>query len=331
MGNKKSKSKVQLSLRVLILGIGASGKSTFSKQMKLVHSGGFSSTELQNFKSIVHTNILIGMKDLCLLTIDTLKLELESANRKKGRFFANLGNQVYDLKLDNDLCARVMACWNDTTIQKVFKQYGCPSIPAIEYLMKNIKTISAPSYVPTEDDIVRVRQRSSGVSVTSFVIDGREWSLVDVGGQKPERQRWSQVMNDGCNAIIFFVALDEYDVPSFEDDVGTKMDEALGVWKEVVRSAEAKRSGILLMLNKIDLFTQKFQKDPAAFAKVFPTYKGKDVDKAVEQISKKFLDQAPSEIEDNINTHITCALDKDMMSKVFDVVVEHILMTRMQM
>lgn len=52
--------------------------------MKILHSGGFSPTELQNFRSIVHSNILLGMKDLCLLAIDELNLELESANRKKG-------------------------------------------------------------------------------------------------------------------------------------------------------------------------------------------------------------------------------------------------------
>lgn len=61
------------------------------------------------------------------------------------------------------------------------------------YLMNNIKTISDPKYIPTEEDIIRVRQRSSGVATTSFVIDGREWALVDVGGQKPERLKWKQV------------------------------------------------------------------------------------------------------------------------------------------
>jgi hypothetical protein len=43
-----------------------------------------------------------------------------------------------------------------------------------------------------------------------------------------------------------------------------------------------------------------------------------------------FLEAAPSEIEENINAHVTCALDKEMMGKVFDVVTEHILMTRLQ-
>lgn len=57
---------------------------------------------------------------------------------------------------------------------------------------------------------------------------------------------------------------------------------------------------------------------------------GKDVDKAVTFLISLFLAEAPPEIEDNIETHVTCALDRDMMGKVFDVVVEHILLTRMQ-
>lgn len=79
------------------------------------------------------------------------------------------------------------------TYVQVYRQYGCPNVPSMDYLMKNIKKISESNYLPTEEDIVRVRQRSSGVAVTSFIIDGREWALVDVGGQKPERLKWKQV------------------------------------------------------------------------------------------------------------------------------------------
>lgn len=56
---------------------------------------------------------------------------------------------------------------------------------------------------------------------------------------------------------------------------------------------------------------------------------GKDIDNAIEFLTKLFLSEASPEVEDNIETHVTCALDRDMMGKVFDVVTEHILMTRM--
>lgn len=56
---------------------------------------------------------------------------------------------------------------------------------------------------------------------------------------------------------------------------------------------------------------------------------GKNIDNAIEFLAKLFISEASSDVEDNIETHITCALDRSMMGKVFDVVVEHILMTRM--
>ena len=57
---------------------------------------------------------------------------------------------------------------------------------------------------------------------------------------------------------------------------------------------------------------------------------GNTVDSAVGHIRNLFLNQASDSVKDNIETHVTCALDRDMMGKVFDVIVEHILMTRMQ-
>lgn len=43
---------------------------------------------------------------------------------------------------------------------------------------------------------------------------------------------------------------------------------------EVVKSPEAKKSGILLMFNKIDLFRTKFKEEFKAWQKAFPEYQG---------------------------------------------------------
>jgi hypothetical protein len=51
-------------VRILLLGTGESGKSTFLKQMRIVHADGFSTIERLNFRSDVYVNILRSMKVL---------------------------------------------------------------------------------------------------------------------------------------------------------------------------------------------------------------------------------------------------------------------------
>ena len=47
--------------KLLLLGAGESGKSTIVKQMKIIHGDGYSNEELNNFKPVIHSNLLTSM------------------------------------------------------------------------------------------------------------------------------------------------------------------------------------------------------------------------------------------------------------------------------
>jgi hypothetical protein len=51
-------------IKLLLLGIGDAGKSTFMKQMKLLHKNGFTPVEIERYKRIIHDNILTSMKQI---------------------------------------------------------------------------------------------------------------------------------------------------------------------------------------------------------------------------------------------------------------------------
>jgi len=61
---RKEKSRLRKQVRILLLGTGESGKSTFLKQMRIVHADGFSTIERLNFRSDVYVNIMRSMKVL---------------------------------------------------------------------------------------------------------------------------------------------------------------------------------------------------------------------------------------------------------------------------
>ncbi len=50
--------KRQKDQKLLLLGPGDAGKSTISKQMKILHLNGFSNTELESWKSVIFANVV---------------------------------------------------------------------------------------------------------------------------------------------------------------------------------------------------------------------------------------------------------------------------------
>ena len=51
-------------MRVLLLGAGESGKSTFLKQMRIIHGQDFNDQQVREFKTVVYNNIIKGMRVL---------------------------------------------------------------------------------------------------------------------------------------------------------------------------------------------------------------------------------------------------------------------------
>ncbi|GFT12802.1 guanine nucleotide-binding protein subunit alpha [Trichonephila clavipes] len=68
-------------IKILLLGAGESGKSTLVKQMKIIHSDGFTIDELKSFKPTVLDNILSSMKYV-LTGMGILRINLENAKNK---------------------------------------------------------------------------------------------------------------------------------------------------------------------------------------------------------------------------------------------------------
>jgi len=59
--------------------------------------------------------------------------------------------------------------------------------------------------------------------------------MVDVGGQRSERKKWMHCFQD-VTAVIFCVALSEYDLKLYEDDTTNRMHESLKLFKEICNS-----------------------------------------------------------------------------------------------
>jgi G-protein alpha subunit len=103
-----------------------------------------------------------------------------------------------------------------------------PSSFVIFSFLDNVDKYADPSFVPTEEDVLRSRAKTTGISETDFSIDNTHFKMVDVGGQRSERKKWIHCFQD-VTAVVFFVALSEYNQTLYEDQTVNRMHESLKV------------------------------------------------------------------------------------------------------
>jgi len=145
---------------------------------------------------------------------------------------------------------------------------------------------------------------------------------LDVGGQRNERKKWIHCFQ-GVTAVIFCVALSEYDQKLFEDNSQNRMIESMLLFDEICNSRWFVDTDIILFLNKTDLFKEKLKKKDLSVC--FPDYKGGQIyEPASKFILDKFtgLNKNSSKI---IYHHYTCATDTSNIRVVFNIVCDIIM------
>lgn len=77
--------------------------------------------------------------------------------------------------------------------------------------------MSAKDYIPTDQDILRSRVKTTGITEITFRVKDAIYKVFDVGGQRSERRKWIHCF-ENLNAVIFMVSLSEYDQVLREDE-----------------------------------------------------------------------------------------------------------------
>lgn len=92
-------------------------------------------------------------------------------------------------------------------------------------------------FLPTDQDILRTRLRTTGISETIFDLGNLTYKMVDVGGQRSERKKWIHVF-DNVQVVLFLVAISGYDHVLVEDrnGVSTNLDDFVGRTNTIAES-----------------------------------------------------------------------------------------------
>lgn len=183
--------------------------------------------------------------------------------------------------------------------------------------------MSTADYVPSEEDILRARAKTTGITETVFSKGKQSFRLIDVGGQRSERRKWISCFQD-ITACLFCVALSEYDLRLYEDESVNRMHESLKLFDEICNSVWFEGVSMILFLNKDDVFKEKVKRVDIACC--FPEYTGGlNYEKGLEFIRQKFLGTNKNPDERQIYPHVTCATDTSQVRFVFDAVASILL------
>lgn len=80
----------------------------------------------------------------------------------------------------------------------------------------NIDRLFSPDYLPNDQDVLRSRLRTTGITETLFELGQLNYHMFDVGGQRSERKKWVHCF-EGVHCLMFVAALSGYDQCLVED------------------------------------------------------------------------------------------------------------------
>lgn len=321
---KKDRMTQRNEIKMLLLGAGESGKSTILKQMKLMYEGGYSRDERESFKEIIFSNTVQSMR-VILEAMESLEISLEDprADYHLQTIFMQ-PPQIEGDSLPPEVGNAIRNLWQDRGVQECFsrsREYQLND--SAKYYFDSIDRIAQRDYLPTDQDVLRSRVKTTGITETTFIIGELTYRMFDVGGQRSERKKWIHCF-ENVTTILFLVAISEYDQLLFEDETVNRMQEALTLFDSICNSRWFIKTSIILFLNKIDRFREKLPVSP--MKNYFPDYEGgDDYQAACDYILHRFVSLNQSENK-QIYTHFTCATDttqiRFVMAAVNDIIIQ---------
>jgi len=312
---KRDKKDSRRELKLLLLGTGESGKSTFIKQMRIIHGAGYSDDDKRSYIKLVFQNIFMAMQSM-IAAMKSLEIEYGDSNGQENADL--ICEKVFEevTVFEEPHVSAMRNLWNDTGLQSCYerrREYQLTD--SAKYYLDDLDRIVAADFLPTEQDILRARVPTTGILEYPFDLDNMIFRMVDVGGQRSERRKWIHCF-ENVTSIIFLVALSEYDQILFESNNENRMEESKALFKTIITYPWFQNSSIILFLNKKDLLAEKIK--TSHIGDYFQDFTGEKYDDiaAREFILQMYLAQNPDP-ERMCYSHFTCATDTENIKLVF--------------
>ncbi|KAJ2979931.1 hypothetical protein NUW58_g7079 [Xylaria curta] len=320
--------------KFLILGTAESGKSTLLQGMKLLLEGNYTREEKLDFREIIWSNIVQSIR-IILENMEFFELPLD--DERTGYHVQTIFMQPANIETtpNSEVVEAILALWLDTGFQSAYKrrhEYQVnDSIDSTAHYVEEIQRLTALDYIPTDEDLLWARRKTTGIRETWFsdsaLLQGLNCSFLDVGGARVERRKWIHGF-ENTSMVLFTIDTTAYAKRLFGVSSTNRMEEQLRVFCSIVNSRWFSKSAFVLIFTKMDLIEEWLQREPVE--KHLPDYPYRNstvepVERYTQYLTDKFLSQVNfSEIATRIRivqgslTHD----NKNTVSKVLEAINE---------
>uniref|UniRef100_A0A3Q3WPY3 Guanine nucleotide-binding protein G(i) subunit alpha-1 n=1 Tax=Mola mola TaxID=94237 RepID=A0A3Q3WPY3_MOLML len=287
----------------------------------IIHEAGYSEEECKQYKAVVYSNTIQSIIAI-IRAMGPIRWALSWQDDARQLFV--LAGSAEEGFMTGELAGVIQRLWKDGGVQACFsrsREYQLNDSAA--YYLNDLDRISHGAYVPTQQDVLRTRVKTTGIVETHFTFKDLHFKMFDVGGQRSERKKWIHCF-EGVTAIIFCVALSDYDLVLAEDEEMNRMHESMKLFDSICNNKWFTDTSIILFLNKKDLFEEKIKRSPLTIC--YPEYAGSNTyEEAAAYIQCQFEDLNKRKDTKEIYTHFTCATDTKNVQFVFDAVTDVII------
>ncbi|KAK7077303.1 hypothetical protein SK128_001124 [Halocaridina rubra] len=331
---QRDRTRYRRQVKLLLLGAGESGKSTFLKQMRIIHGYRFAHDEIEEYRQTIYRNIIMGMKVL-LDARDKLKIPWGSPEREMYHYHVMkfMLTMTLDLHVFLEYVPSVKELWKDSGIHQAYSRRAEYQLSdSVSYFFDNLDRIGTKEYIPTDKDILHCRKATKAITEFTIPIQNVPFLFVDVGGQRTQRQKWFQCF-ESVTSILFLASSSEFDQRLQEDRVTNRLEESLNIFGTIVNNRSFRDVSIILFLNKTDLLIQKVRSRQSNISHYFTDFVGNPHDeKCVQQfILHKFVEQRRADNNRRpLFHHFTTAVDTENIKVVFNSVKDTILQRNLE-
>lgn len=245
--------------RILLLGGGSVGKSTLFKQLVNIFGGGFGDRERAYYLPLLVENVVCQIQDLL-----AVKHEAVAAICPDLRDAAKLVCEIPEQGLVSSINAKhILEIWKDPSM--VDRLDIVRGLPNPHYVIPRIKNFAEPGYIPSVQDVLAARARTTGIIEHSFSHSfspsspPQQYQVFDTGGERNERKKWVHLYEDNP-CVVLVVNLFGYCVTLNEDATVNRMSEDLQLFEEIVNLKHFEESVVCVVFNQKDKFRTAIQR-----------------------------------------------------------------------